>query len=83
MPTKKKIKFHTIKVYCAKCRTLLYKYHKEGSGHLIKCYKDRIVKDNTKGDLKCPKCRQRFAREAIYYNKPANKIIQGKVYVKR
>jgi len=47
------------------------------------CYKDRILKDYTKGDLKCPKCGEVFAREAIIHAKPANKIIQGKVCVKK
>lgn len=75
-------RFHTIKIYCSKCQTLLYKYRKQGFGSLVKCYKDRIIKDNTRGDLKCPTCGQEFAREAIIHNRPANKIIQGKVYVK-
>ncbi len=73
----------TIKIYCQNCKTLLYKYHKDKSGHLIKCYKDKIVKDYTKGDLKCPKCKQQFARETIIHGRPANKIIQGKVLVKK
>jgi hypothetical protein len=73
----------TIKVYCAGCKTQLYKYWKVGKGHLLKCYKDRIIKDYTKGDLKCPKCGEIFAREVIIHAKPANKIIQGKVYVKK
>ena len=41
-----------------------------------------ILEDHTKGDLKCPKCGQQFARKKVIHNKPANKIIQGKVYVK-
>ena len=80
---KEKGKTFTIKVYCSHCDYLLYKYKKVGIGHLLKCYKDRILQDNTMGDLKCPKCQQVFAREAIIHKKPANKIIQGKVYVKR
>jgi len=52
------------------------------AGHLVKCYKERIVKDYTKGDLKCPSCGEDFAREAMYHGMPANKIIQGKVYHK-
>ena len=66
-----------------KCGTFLYRYRKEGKGHLVKCYKDAIVVDNTRGDLRCPQCGQPFAREAAYHNRPANKIIQGKVYVRR
>jgi phage FluMu protein Com len=72
----------TIKIYCQKCNTLLYKYHKEGPGHLIKCYRSRIIKDYTAGDLSCPKCGTVFAREAMIHGKPAYKIIQGKVFVK-
>ena len=80
---KRNSQVYVIKIYCMKCKTLLYKYRKEGQGHLIKCYKDGIIKDNTKGDLRCPKCKQLFAREVIYHNRQANKIIQGKVYVGR
>jgi len=72
-----------IKIYCSKCQTLLYEYLKEGSGHLVKCYKDRIPKDFTNGDLKCPKCGGKFARETMIHGKPANKIIQGKVFVRK
>jgi len=74
---------HIIKIYCAQCRTLLYKYQKGGSGHLVKCYRDKIMKDFTKGDLRCPQCEGTFARETMIHGKPANKIIQGKVFVKK
>ena len=80
---KKKSKIYTIRIYCVKCKTLLYKYQKEGLGLLVKCYKDRIVEDRTRGDLKCPNCGEQFSREAVIHNRPANKIIQGKVYVRR
>ncbi len=76
----KKTKGRVIGIYCANCGTLLYKYFKVGSGHLVKCYKDRIRKDFTNKDLKCHKCKKQFAREAIIHGKPANKIIQGKVF---
>ena len=75
--------FKTIKVFCQNCNTLLYKYHKDKPGYLLKCYKSRIKKDYTKGDLKCPKCGEQFARNAVIRAKPANKIIQGKVYVRK
>jgi len=75
-------KIRVIKVYCSKCKTLLYRYRKEGRGHLIKCYKDKIVKDFTQGGLRCPHCRKLFAREAMIHGKPANKIIQGKVFTR-
>jgi len=79
---KKGRRTHIIKVYCANCHALLYKYQKAGLGSLIKCYKDRIAEDYTRGDLKCPKCGETFAREAVYHGKPANKIIRGKVYIR-
>ena len=72
-----------IKVYCQKCGALLYKYEKVKPGHLVKCYKDRIIKDYTNGDLRCPKCGSQFARETTTCRKPANKIIQGKVFVRK
>ncbi len=78
----KNTKGHVIKIYCANCQTLLYKYSKTGSGHLIKCYQDKIIKDFTKGDLKCPQCKEPFARQRMIHGKPANKIIQGKVFTK-
>ncbi|PIU15234.1 hypothetical protein COT20_01955 [bacterium (Candidatus Gribaldobacteria) CG08_land_8_20_14_0_20_39_15] len=74
---------HIIKVYCSKCDTQLYKYWKAIPGHLLKCYKDKILEDFTYGDLRCPKCAEPFAREAVIHNRPANKIIQGKVFVKK
>lgn len=73
---------YTIAVHCNNCRSILYRYKKEGGGTLIKCYKDMIIEDYTKGDLLCPKCSQQFARDAIVHNRPANKIIGGKVFVK-
>ena len=79
---KKKTKEFVIKICCAKCSTLLYVYKKEGPGSLVKCYIEGILKDYTNCDLKCPQCGQQFARLAKYHNRPAYKIIQGKVIVK-
>ena len=76
------IQIYTITLYCSKCDTFLYKYQKEGPGKLIKCYVNRIVEDGTKGDLRCPSCGQEFARLARIHNRPAHKIIQGKVIVR-
>ncbi|MDP2820754.1 MAG: hypothetical protein Q8O39_00930 [bacterium] len=80
---KKGVRIYIMKVYCRYCKSLLYKYQKEGLGSLIKCYKDRIIEDYTQKDLKCPKCGKQFAREATIHGRPASKIIQGKVYVKK
>lgn len=72
----------TISIHCAKCRVLLYKYHKGGRGGLVKCFLDRIVEDRTVGDLRCPVCGREFARAQTIQGRPAHKIIQGKVYTK-
>ena len=53
----KTIKRFTIKIYCQSCRTLLYKYSKEGPGSLVKCFVSSILEDDTNGDCKCPKCK--------------------------
>ena len=72
----------TISIFCAKCKTLLYKYRKGGRGGLVKCMVERIAEDHTRGDMKCPKCGQAFARFAMYGGQAAHKIIQGKVFTK-
>ena len=82
MAKKGKTDFRTISIHCAKCRTLLYKYHKGGQGGLVKCFVERIVEDRTEEDLKCPQCKQEFARFRMIGGRPAHKIIQGKVYTK-
>ena len=80
--TKGRPRNYVIKIYCRKCGFLLYKYLKEGEGHLVKCYASNILEDYTKESLKCPGCGEKFARKAVYHNRLANKIIQGKVYVR-
>jgi len=73
--------FH-IKIYCSQCNTYLYKYRKEKKGSLVRCYVDKIMDDNTNGDLKCPQCGQEFARFKIDKTRPAHRIIQGKIFIK-
>jgi hypothetical protein len=80
--TKKNKRIFPIKIFCKKCNTLLYNYDKEGAGSLIKCFVDRIKKNKTKGDLKCPKCFQEFARLSKIKGRPIHKIIRGKVFTK-
>lgn len=72
----------TISVHCAKCRTLLYKYHKGGRGGLVKCLLHRIAKDYTQGDMTCPNCGQEFARFQMFGRYPGHRIIRGKVFTK-
>jgi hypothetical protein len=72
----------TIAIHCAGCRTLLYRYRKGGTGGLVKCFADRIAEDRTEGDLRCPVCRQEFARPLRIGGRAAHKIIQGKVFTR-
>jgi len=81
MPSRRSAR--TVRVFCSDCGFYLLKYRKGGGGKLVKCFKDKIVQDNTEGSLSCPECGQAFARETMVYGRPANKIIQGKVTVKR
>ncbi|HLD38875.1 MAG TPA: hypothetical protein VJB05_01015 [archaeon] len=76
---------HTIDIYCNTCDTQLFRYRKEGAGHLVKCYKSKILRDFTIPDnpMHCPKCNTEFARERMIHGQPAYKIIQGKVNVRR
>lgn len=82
MPRSNPSSFRTIDIHCMKCRTLLYRYRKGGTGGLVKCYEDRIAEDLTNGDLACPQCGQEFARRRMIRGKPAHKIIQGKVFTR-
>lgn len=77
-----KFKVLTIDVICAKCGSELYRYRKEAAGSLVKCYKNKILKDHTVTPLHCPGCNQEFAREAMIHGRPAHKIIGGKVIVR-
>lgn len=73
----------TVDIYCANCGQKLYKYRKAGKGMLVKCWHERIKEDYTNGDLKCPECGTLFARETMVRGKPANKVIGGKVIMKK
>lgn len=72
----------TISIHCQRCGVLLYRYHKGGTGGLVKCFLDLIADDNTAGDRRCPGCGQEFAREKVIGGRLAHKIIQGKVYTR-
>jgi len=72
----------TISILCSRCRTLLYRYRKGGTGGLVKCFVERIVEDCTEGDCRCPQCGQEFARFKMIGGRPAHKIVQGKVFTR-
>ncbi len=72
----------TVGIYCNRCRGPLYTYRKGGKGALVKCFKERIVKDFTISPVTCPQCSNVFARETLIRGVPAFKIISGKVFMK-
>lgn len=78
----KKGPIKTVDVYCAQCKTQLYKYRKGGKGSLVKCFKARISQDFTEQPCVCPECGQEFARETMVRGTPAYKMIGGKVFAK-
>ncbi|GAB2650404.1 hypothetical protein [Vibrio panuliri] len=72
----------TVEIYCANCKFQLFKYRKGGKGALVKCFKERIVEDNTTTPCICPKCGKEFARDTLVRGTPAYKMIGGKVISK-
>ncbi|KJF80636.1 hypothetical protein [Photobacterium angustum] len=72
----------TVDIFCVKCKTLLFKYRKGGKGALVKCFKERIVKDFTTEPATCPECGVVFGRDTLVRGTPAFKIIGGKVTMK-
>ena len=72
----------TVDIYCAKCKSQLFKYRKGGKGALVKCFKERITADFTVTACSCPNCLSIFARDALVRGTPAYKIIGGKVFFK-
>lgn len=76
-----KSKNYVIDVYCV-CRQFLFRYMKEGGGHLVKCFRSNISQDQTKKDGVCPACEQTFAKDAVIKNRPALKVVKSRVFVK-
>ena len=72
----------TVEIYCAKCKTQLFKYRKGSKGALVKCFKERIVEDYTTTPCQCPSCEQIFARDTLIRGAPAFKMVGGKVTMK-
>jgi len=73
----------TVQVFCKKCTQVLYKYHKGGTGSLVKCWVERIAEDYTKEQCTCPKCNTVFARPTMIRGRPAYKMIGGKVFMRK
>jgi len=73
----------TVRVHCAACRAFLYKYHKGGTGALVKVYLERIAVDATPEAGVCGGCGAVVARPAVIHGRPALKMVGGKVVVKK
>ena len=94
-PRKKGIdQYQTVTVACSKCDTSLFKYKKKNGlkSNLIKCYVERIVKDEhdllllareSGEEMQCPKCGSNFARDALIHGRPALKMVGGKVRMRK
>ncbi|ASJ96163.1 MULTISPECIES: hypothetical protein [Shewanella] len=78
----KKAPERTVEIFCAKCKSRLFKYRKGGKGALVKCFKERIIEDDTHTPCHCPQCDQCFARDTLIRGVPAFKIIGGKALMK-
>lgn len=72
---------YTIDVYCI-CRQYLFRYRKEGGGHLVKCFKSNIDKNETKEEWVCPSCKKPFAKDRVVKNRPVLQVIKGRVFVR-
>ena len=77
---KKKMPVKTIIIFCNSCKTKLYTYRKGGKGALVKCIEERIVKDFTNKDYKCPNCLKEFGRPFRLGKRNAIKFIGDRVY---
>ena len=84
--------YQTVTVACSKCDTALFKYKKKNGlkSNLIKCYVERIVKDEHNllareigTEVRCPQCESNFARDALIHGRPALKMIGGKVRMRK
>lgn len=71
-----------IDIYCRGCGSYLFRYVKEGGDKLVKCYVSNILDNRTADSQHCPKCNEEFAGLTAFHNRPAYKIVQGKVFVK-
>lgn len=77
----KKLPECVVKIVCAGCGAKLFKYHKNGKGALVKCFKERVAVDYCENACYCPNCHQMFAREQIIRGAAAYKIIGGKARI--
>ena len=70
-------------ISCAKCKSRVALYQKDGPGVLKRMYLDRIVepKNISSGKLICKKCKEILGVSIIYKkeNRPAYRLFEGSV----
>jgi len=67
---------------CAKCKTHLFYYQKDGPGILKITYLDRIAEPKISNqNLTCPKCKELLGIPIIYKkeNRPALRLFEGAI----
>jgi hypothetical protein len=74
-------------VSCAKCKTQIVLYQKDGPGILKRMYIDRIVEPKNAalmGKLVCKKCKEVLGVSIVYKkeNRPAYRLFEGAVMKK-
>ena len=66
-----------ITIRCDKCKRKIFKYEKVGRGHILRCYKKRILEDYTVHEGSIIKCscgniigvdRERFIKMNVVHN---------------
>lgn len=77
----KRLPERVVDIVCTKCKTRLFKYHKNGKGALVKCFIERISNNYCTEPCICPSCGQVFARENMIRGIAAYKIIGGKAKI--
>lgn len=76
----------TVTVEC-KCGGEIFRYHKAGTGRLIKCYIEKIILDNVGlkpkmpvgTDVFCQECKNRIGTIQMIHGQPAVKLNQGQI----
>jgi len=85
---RKKKDCYPLEVSCAKCKTPIAIYAKEGKGNLIKMQVPRIIEaevdlEKLEGSLICINCNEELARKGTYNETVAYWILRGKVNTRR
>lgn len=79
-------KYKIYDIYCSECNAKLFRYQKDGTGVLKRCYIDRMHPlSQCINKAYCEECGRAFGRPYIYEkeNRPAIRLFVGAVYKRR